>query len=790
MTAIKTSNLSLEEALDIAKSQMSTGNFNASAMVLIDILNRCPENFDAKHLLGISKFYLGEVDVAIELLEQAVSLPDANAESFCNLGVFLAQKGEMEKAIDVFLKAIDITPDKPDPYWNLSNAYLAIGYFENAKEYAKKALEYAPNSVEALLNLGVAQLNLADINAAIESWEKALEVQADYLPALTNLSDAYRSKKWLNKAKKTAEKIVAIEPENVNGIHNLASIYFDLGDFDASERAYKKAISIAPEFARAHMNLSKCYLMQKKFDQALESIKYAMLFDDKNPEVHFVKMDVLFAMGRPADALEAAQKATIKFPESNDIKMMQARILIAVENALEASFVLGQVDQDNANPQQLIHLSNLYERASDLSAALSAAQKASDKHPDLVQAYIREGQVHHLLGDIENAEKAFLKAIGIEPRNEAALLCLAEMEQSRGDLKKSLEYAKQVLSINVKSASAYGLMSKIKTFRAMDPVFEQMIEFEAGLSDDDAILKSEINFALFKAYDDFGDVDKAFNALEQANRYAGRYVDDVMPRQAAVHDFMRTSYLSQQGHDFSQAGFDSDIPVFIVGMSRSGTTFTEQILGMHPDVYAAGELLLFGLAEKEYGGVVTPSTAKNIGETYVKSIQDLAPDGQPVKRITNKTPANYLNIGNILRSLPNAKIINCVRNPIDTCFSCYKQNFLMGHAWSYDLNAAMHQYNLYHDLMNFWKEVYPDRIYDVKYEGLVTDFESTVKGLVDHLDLEWDDACLRPQDLNRPIFTASKMQANKPVYSSSIGAWKKYKDHLRPLVEAFDQEGE
>ena len=125
-----------------------------------------------------------------------------------------------------------------------------------------------------------------------------------------------------------------------------------------------------------------------------------MLFDDKNPEVHFVKMDVLFAMGRPADALEAAQKATIKFPESNDIKMMQARILIAVENALEASFVLGQVDQDNANPQQLIHLSNLYERASDLSAALSAAQKASDKHPDLVQAYIREGQVHHLLGDI------------------------------------------------------------------------------------------------------------------------------------------------------------------------------------------------------------------------------------------------------------------------------------------------------------------------------------------------------------------------------------------------------
>lgn len=779
-------NISLDDALHLAKLQMNAGNYNAAVLILNDIIKTSPEHFETLHLFGISKYHIGDVSGAIHALQSATSLPEANGECFCNLGIFLTAQAKYDEAISAFTRSADLSPDKADPWWNLSNAYLLMQDYVAAKKAAITALEINDQAIEALLNLGVAEINLGDIQKAIQVWERALGIKDNYLPAMINLSDAYRSRKWLNKAEEMAEKILAVEPHNLHGLHNLASVYLDRGDYDAAEQGYEKVIARAPEFVKAHISLAKCFYRQAKFEKALTAVKYAMAFDKENIEAHRVLFDVLYATSDFMSVHDHIKTSVVRFPKDNALKLRYAQVLLHFENTIEASVILSQIDRQTASAEELIELSRMYERTANLDAALNVVRAAIEKQPDLPNAYIRLGQVYHLLHDIDQAEGAYKQALEINAAHESAYLSLAELEQTRGDTDASLNYVRKALKVNPKSASAYLLMSKAKTFNALDKDFKAMVELEKTLADPQ--LKSEVNYALFKAYDDMGDVNQAFKALQKANTLAGRYMPDTPERQSKLHESMKSLFLSKPQNDFEGRGYESDIPIFILGMPRSGTTLTEQIIGMHPHAYAAGELFLFGQAEKEYGGVPTRDNATDIGKWYVEELLNLCPAGEEPKRITNKIPGNYMNIGHILRCLPKAKIIHCYRDPLDTCFSCYRQNFLMGHVWSYDLEALAHQYNLYQDMMAFWHEQFPDRIFDFSYEDLVQDFDTQAQKLIDFINLDWSADCLRPQDLNRPIFTASKMQARRPVYASSVGIAKKYKKHLSQLIENLDGE--
>ncbi|MGH8337916.1 MAG: sulfotransferase family protein, partial [Gammaproteobacteria bacterium] len=244
------------------------------------------------------------------------------------------------------------------------------------------------------------------------------------------------------------------------------------------------------------------------------------------------------------------------------------------------------------------------------------------------------------------------------------------------------------------------------------------------------------------------------------------------------------------------AGVNDTRPVFIVGMSRSGTTLVEQILASHPKVYGAGEIqALRRCARAEFGtgedddtlpmrlAALESGRFARIGARYSACLDALSPDSA---RVTDKLPGNMALVGLIHLAFPRATIIHCVRDPRDTCVSCFSKLFTTGHYFSYELGELGRFYRLYEELMHHWREVLPPgRMLEVRYEDVVTDIEGQARKLLAFCGLPWDDTCLRFYEALRPVRTASLTQVRQPIYASSVGRWKRYEKYLDPLKQAL-----
>jgi hypothetical protein len=260
-----------------------------------------------------------------------------------------------------------------------------------------------------------------------------------------------------------------------------------------------------------------------------------------------------------------------------------------------------------------------------------------------------------------------------------------------------------------------------------------------------------------------------------------------------MHERIRDVFTPQLLESFENIGVASRVPVFIVGMPRSGTTLIEQILASHPDVFGAGELDYFRRAMIDLLAVengfeafpemvpsVPPERFRKIGESYLAGIKQLAP---AAARVVDKMPEDYLNIGLIHLALPNASILHAVRDPVDTCISCFSQLFSDELNYTYDLAELGRYYRHYQALMAHWHRVLPPgRILDVRYEEVVANLEGVARRIVAHCGLEWDANCLTFYQSQRRIRTASVTQVRQPVYKSSVGRRLQYETFLAPLL--------
>jgi hypothetical protein len=231
------------------------------------------------------------------------------------------------------------------------------------------------------------------------------------------------------------------------------------------------------------------------------------------------------------------------------------------------------------------------------------------------------------------------------------------------------------------------------------------------------------------------------------------------------------------GGSFGAESDPSVVPIFVVGMPRSGTSLIEQILASHAQIQGAGELQDLAACESE--------GMDGLAQGYLSRLPALA--GGKI-RIVDKQPDNFLRIGLIRTILPNARIIHCVRNPIDTCVSCYSKLFSAGQHFSYDLAELGRYYRRYSDLMAHWRSVLPaDAMLDVAYEDVVDDLEGQARRLIDYCGLEWDDRCLSFHKTRRIVKTASAVQVRKPLFRTSLERWRRYEAHLGPLLHALGE---
>jgi hypothetical protein len=300
-----------------------------------------------------------------------------------------------------------------------------------------------------------------------------------------------------------------------------------------------------------------------------------------------------------------------------------------------------------------------------------------------------------------------------------------------------------------------------------------------------------LHFALGKAYADIGDHERAFAHYRDANSRKMASFDGAAwsGRVAATIGAFDADALQRRA-----MGDDTDVPVFVVGMPRSGTSLVEQVLASHPAVFGAGELrciavIAASIDDQMPGDTSYPACLDAVpaaafagfGGSHRQQITALAPDA---RRVIDKNPLNFEHLGLIARLFPRARIIHCRRDPRDVAVSCYFQNFTAGQEWAFDLADIGAFYRGYRRLMDHWRAVIPLPLFEVDYEDMVDDLETTARRLVDFLGLDWHPACLDFHSTERAVRTASQWQVRRPIYASSARRWQCYADYLEPFVDA------
>jgi tetratricopeptide (TPR) repeat protein len=443
-------------------------------------------------------------------------------------------------------------------------------------------------------------------------------------------------------------------------------------------------------------------------------------------------------------------------------------------------------------------LALLHEAAGRNSAAALALRKTVALAPDDSEAHLKLGAALRKVGD-RTAVDVLRRAVRLSPDDPDGYNSLAG---AHGEQARAREVIGRLLALHPANVDAWVLHAGLKTFRAGDPDLERM---EALLAEDrvkDGQAPSSaiaLTFALGKAWMDVGDAERAFRHLSLANCLKRATFDyDVrlyVRRLAAIPDGVRR--LKER---LSGPGDSSELPVFVVGMPRSGTTLVEQILASHSFVQSGGELTAFedAAAEAFRAGGLTPRHGREggvglapwsrfdpstLGRAYLSRIDRLAARR---RRFVDKLPANFQNLGLISLALPNARIVHCRRDPLDTCLSSYATNFVAGQLFAYDLVELGHYYSGYAALMDHWRRFLPAaRFLEIRYEDVVVDLEAEARRLVDFLGLDWERGCLRFHENRRPVRTASVNQVREPVDGKSVGRWRAYESHLRPLIEAL-----
>ena len=305
--------------------------------------------------------------------------------------------------------------------------------------------------------------------------------------------------------------------------------------------------------------------------------------------------------------------------------------------------------------------------------------------------------------------------------------------------------------------------------------------------------RRDLHFALGKAYADLDQRERSFHHLLEGNALKRREFVYDEAETLGFLDRIRTVFTAELMHSKRGLGDASMVPIFIVGMPRSGTTLVEQILASHPKVFGAGELKEFSKAATSLGmsngalsfPEVVPALSaeqlRQLGTSYLDGVAAAAPKAE---RITDKMPANFSFVGLIHLALPNARIIHMRRDPIDTCLSCFSQLFAGDVPYCYNLGELGRYYRAYQTLMEHWRRVLPAGLMlEVEYEKVVADIEGQARQTVAYCGLEWDDACLDFYKTQRPIRTASATQVRQPIYRTSVGRWKPYQHLLQPLIK-------
>lgn len=664
------------------------------------------------------------------------------------------------------------------------------------KQYSQKQLK----SINENFQLGQKYIQMAMYSRAENNFLDIIKIAPEIVEARNALAFIYTITKQHAKAVDQLKSILKLTPGHALTHHNLGNSLHQQERYNEAIEQYENAIKLDPKLVEAYIHCGISHRMLQNYHKAIEYLHQALNLDKKNARAFHVLGMLYVDIEDYPRALECLENASGLSPTNAEYRVSFATILEKASLDYEAGIQYHQACESDQNYLDAftLYANFLYEHHR-YDEALESAQRAKQLAPQDLSILDQIGNIYQSMGNAELAIEEFNSSLLKEPKRLSSLIGLEQTYQDIGKLDTAIQICDEIIAINPDLPDGYILKSRIKKAKPEDGLADALLKF-VPKDELDTNTKVLLNFALGKVFDDQSNYAQAFKYYAEGNRLR----NDELNYSKEADEMRFTRFIETFSEDFFQShhhlGVKCDLPVVIVGMPRSATTLTEQIISSHPQVQAAGEVTFWshaGTAMPLRLNTETPfpecvkeiisDQAQAIAAMYEATLKKIAgPSIEPIRHITDKMPHNFMNLGLIALLFPNAKIIHTKRDPIDTCLSIFFQNFNDHHSYAFDLNNLAFHYRQYERIMKHWHKVLPGRIFDIHYSDTIADPEYWSRQLISHIGLDWDDACLAPHKLERSVKTASHWQVRQPIYKSSVERWRHYEQYIQPLINGLN----
>ncbi len=712
----------MQNVLETAMRLHQSGDLGQAAGLYRDILAQQPENADALHLLGVIEHQSGNSASGADLIKKAIAIQPANPAYHSNLADVQRELKQYAEAIASCRAALELKPDFPDALNNLGLTVFLQGKAAEAIPHFREAIRLNSAFAMAHNNLGNALRETGDDVGAIDSFRRALELNSALTDAHSNLGQMLLERNELEEALAHSQEAVRLRPDFAEAHNNLGNALRELGRLGEAKNCYVHALRLKPGLALAHNNVGQTLHEEGKFADAMAAYKRGLDCDPNCARIH-----------------------------------------------CNAGALLEELEQ--------------------YSEAIQRYETALRINPVCAEAHCGLGSLCKELGQHDAAAAYVRKAIGIRPTLAVAHAALGALLTEQGDFAEAEASLREALRHDHTHVNAYAQLASLQRGKLSDHDLSEMLRLLARpyLSESK---RTTLHFAIGQVLDGRGEYAKAAEHLIKANGLAKAYAEgrgrgyDAAAHEAQISQLIAT-FTPELLDRMRGWGSDSVRPVFIVGLPRSGTTLTEQILASHSQVYGAGELRCMRQAFESVPQIarLDRSAAQQLAESYLFQIAKL---NAVAPRIVDKMPDNYLYLGLITILFPQARIIHCRRDLRDTAVSCWSTQFRQIR-WANDSAHIASRFKAYLRLMEHWRKVLPASMLEIDYEETVGDLETSARRLVAYAGLEWEPACLNFHSTRRPVKTASVAQVRQPVYQHSVDRWKCYESALRSLFQALQE---
>ncbi|MFL5331528.1 MAG: sulfotransferase [Gemmataceae bacterium] len=717
---------------------------------------------------GLDHHRQGQLDQAEVMYRRVLERAPKHADALHFLGVIAHQRGQDRQALEFIDRALELNPCAPAYHCNRAETLRSLKRLDEAETSCRAALNLKPQYPEALHNLGVVLFGKKQHADAEAALRESLRLRPDIPNVLVALADVQREQGHTGEALDTYRRALELAPKHWAAHTNYGLLLVQRGELDEGLAHCRQAVELAPRETLPRHNLGRLLLEYGKFDEAMETLAAAFELDAKSAAV-----------------CETIATAWIELGDHEQAKRWLERAL-----EIDAGFTAARYRR-----------ADLLVEMGDPQTALGIYQEVLAQEPDRIEALTGLAKARLELGDVPGSVSALEEALRFRPEASELHALLGTTLSNAGDLERAVVCQRKAIEQNPHGITAHaGLLTTLRGNSTEDEI--QKAEACLSLPWMTDGRRAALHFGLAQAYDGHRQWERAAQEMIQANalqkscwedRNKGYDPEEHRQTNDRLIEVFSLDYFKR----VRGFGSDSERPVFIVGMPRSGTTLTEQILSSHPQVFGAGErpFAFQGFQRltsamnrpaaspldcaSEVDAVAVTTTAN----WHLQQLKEL--DHGTAARIVDKLPDNYQMLGWLTTIFPKARFVHCRRDVRDVALSCWITQFGMIH-WAVDLEWIADRILQYQRLMEHWRQVLPVPMLEIDYETMVADQETTSRRLIEFVGLDWDPSCLNFHQTKRLVRTASVAQVREPIYTRSVARWQRYEAMLAPLLARLD----